>query len=144
MSAMPQIPNGSTVRQNADGTWSYRVGPHAWRPMPSSQTAAPWVSPLVASRLDAQALAVQLQEDGTFLMTSAMAHECPKTRDLAVRVIRAAVLLAGAAALYAAAGQMIKTDDLTDTVEDVIRGAERHHQAGGLHTIATELEGANG
>jgi len=112
--------------------------------MPSSQTAAPWVSPLVASRLDAQALAVQLQEDGTFLMASAMAHECPKTRDLAVRVIRAAVLLAGAAALYAAAGQMIKTDDLTDTVEDVIRGAERHHQSGWLHTIATELEGVNG
>lgn len=88
------VPLGSTIRQNVDGTWSYRVGPHAWRPMPSSQTAAPWVSPLVASRLDAQALAVQLQEDGTFLMASAMAHECPKTRDLAVRVIRAAVLLA--------------------------------------------------
>jgi hypothetical protein len=48
------------------------------------------------------------------------------------------------AALRAAAAQMIKTDDLTDTVEDVIRGAERHHQAGWLHTIATELEGANG
>jgi hypothetical protein len=49
-----------------------------------------------------------------------------------------------AAAFRAAAAQMIKTDDLTDTVEDVIRGAERHHQAGWLHTIATELEGANG
>jgi hypothetical protein len=49
-----------------------------------------------------------------------------------------------AAALRAAAAQMIKTDDLTDTVEDVIRGAERHHQAGVLHTIATELEGVNG
>ncbi len=49
-----------------------------------------------------------------------------------------------AAALCAAAAQMIKTDDLADTMEDVIRGAERHHQAGGLHTIATELEGANG
>jgi hypothetical protein len=39
---------------------------------------------------------------------------------------------------------MIKTDDLADTMEDVIRGAERHHQAGWLHTIATELEGVNG
>jgi len=46
-------------------------------------------------RLDVQALAVQLDEDGKFLMASAMANECPKTRDLAVRVIRAAVLLAG-------------------------------------------------
>ena len=95
MSTMPQIPNGSTVRQNADGTWSYRVGPHAWRPMPAPQTAARWVSPLMASRLDAQALAVQLEEDGKYLMESAMANQCPKTRDLAVRVIRAAVLLAG-------------------------------------------------
>jgi len=49
----------------------------------------------MASRLDVQALAVQLDEDGEFLMASAMANECPKTRDLAVRVIRAAVLLAG-------------------------------------------------
>jgi hypothetical protein len=49
-----------------------------------------------------------------------------------------------AAAFRAAAAQMIKTDDLADTMEDVIRGAERHHQAGWLHTIATELEGANG
>jgi len=47
-----------------------------------------------------------------------------------------------AATLRAAAGQMIKTDDLTDTVEDVIRGAERHRQSGWLHTIATELEGS--
>jgi hypothetical protein len=49
-----------------------------------------------------------------------------------------------AAALRAAAAQMIKTDDLADTMEDVIRGAERHHQAGWLHTIATELEGHHG
>jgi hypothetical protein len=46
-------------------------------------------------RLDSQALAVQLEEDGKYLLASAMANECPKTRDLAVRVIRAAVLLAG-------------------------------------------------
>jgi hypothetical protein len=49
-----------------------------------------------------------------------------------------------AASLRAAAAQMIKTDDLADTMEDVIRGAERHHQAGWLHTIATELEGHHG
>ena len=52
--------------------------------------------------------------------------------------------LANAATLRAAAAQIIKTDDLTDTVEDVIRGAERHHQAGLLWTIATELEGQHG
>jgi hypothetical protein len=45
-----------------------------------------------------------------------------------------------AAALRAAAAQMIKTDDLADIMEDVIRGAERRRQAGELHTIATELE----
>ena len=46
-------------------------------------------------KLDARALAVQLEEDGKYLLASAMAHECSKTRDMAVRVIRAAVLLAG-------------------------------------------------
>jgi hypothetical protein len=90
---------GSTIRRNADGSWSYQVGPHAWRPMLAPQTAAPWATPSAASipmeRLDAQALAVQLEEDGKYLMASAIANQCPKTRDLAVRVIRAAVLLAG-------------------------------------------------
>jgi len=33
---------------------------------------------------------------------------------------------------------------LTDTAEDIIRGAERHHQAGWLCTMAAELEGPNG
>lgn len=45
-----------------------------------------------------------------------------------------------AATLRAAGLQMIKTDDLDDTVDDIIRGAERSHQAGWLHRIATELE----
>ena len=49
-----------------------------------------------------------------------------------------------AAAFRAAAAQMIKTGDLTDTAEDIIRGAERHHQAGWLCTMAAEMEGANG
>ena len=95
----PPVSPGSTIRQNADGTWSYRDGPHAWRPMAAPQTAAPWATPSTTSipteRLDAQSLAVQLEEDGKYLLASAMANECPKTRDLAVRVIRAAVLLAG-------------------------------------------------
>jgi len=43
MSTLPQIPSGSTIRQNPDGTWSYRDGPHGWRPMPAPLTAAPWV-----------------------------------------------------------------------------------------------------
>jgi hypothetical protein len=45
-----------------------------------------------------------------------------------------------AATLRAVAAEMIKTDDLTDTAEDIIRGAERHHQAGWLCTMAAELE----
>ncbi len=49
-----------------------------------------------------------------------------------------------ATAFRAAAAQMIKTGDLTDTAEDIIRGAERHHQAGWLCTMAAELEGPNG
>ena len=48
------------------------------------------------------------------------------------------------AALRAAAEQMIKTDDLTDMIEDQIRGAERQRQAKWLYTIATELDGVNG
>jgi hypothetical protein len=48
-----------------------------------------------------------------------------------------------AAALRAAAYQMINVGDLTDDLEDIIRGAERHHQAGRLCTIAAELEAPN-
>lgn len=48
-----------------------------------------------------------------------------------------------AAALRAAGLQMIKTDDLEDMVDDIIRGAERSYQAGWLHRIAAELEGRN-
>ena len=45
-----------------------------------------------------------------------------------------------AAAFRVAAAQMIKTDDLSGTAEDIIRGAERHHQAAWLCTMAAELE----
>ena len=64
------------------------------------------------------------------------AHEAWVTKDDPTSIAQAA--------LRAAAAQMIKTDDLADTTEDVIRGAERHRQAEGLHTIATELEGHHG
>ena len=56
---------------------------------PPSANAVP------AEQLDAQSLAIQLEHDGKYLIASAMANECPKTRDLAIRVISAAVLLAG-------------------------------------------------
>ena len=95
----PPIPAGSAIRQNADGSWQYQSKPGPWCDMPAPQRAAPWATPSAASppmeKLDARALAVQLEEDGKYLMASALAHECPKTRDMAVRVIRAAVLLAG-------------------------------------------------
>ena len=95
----PPVPAGSTVRQNADGFWQYRSEPGPWCDMPAPQKAPPWATFLTASlpmeKLDAQSLAVQIEEDGRCLMASAMAHKCPKTRDFAIRVIRAAVLLAG-------------------------------------------------
>jgi len=43
MSTLPQIPPGSTIRQNADGSWSSRYDSHVWHPMPAPLTAAPWV-----------------------------------------------------------------------------------------------------
>jgi hypothetical protein len=95
----PSIPAGSTVRKNKDGSWQYRNKPGPWYDMPAPQKAAPWATPASASvpkeKLDAQSLAVQLEEDGKHLLECAIARECPKTRDLAIRVIRAATLLAG-------------------------------------------------
>ena len=38
----PPIPAGSTVRQNADGSWQYRIVPGPWCDMPAPQKAAPW------------------------------------------------------------------------------------------------------
>ena len=40
-------------------------------------------------------LATQLKEDGRYLLIAGYVSECTKTRDLGVRVIRAATLLAG-------------------------------------------------
>jgi hypothetical protein len=48
---LPDIPAGSTVRQNTDGSWCYlpQVGP--WLPMADPQGAAPWTDgPAVQSR----------------------------------------------------------------------------------------------
>ena len=41
----PPIPAGSTVRQNADGSWQYRSKPGPWCDMPAPQKAAPWAMP---------------------------------------------------------------------------------------------------
>jgi hypothetical protein len=43
---LPDIPAGSTIRQNPDGSWQYRrrsVGP--WIPMPAPQSGLPWPAP---------------------------------------------------------------------------------------------------
>jgi hypothetical protein len=43
---LPDIPAGSTVRQNPDGSWQYRrrsVGP--WQPIPAPQAGLPWPAP---------------------------------------------------------------------------------------------------
>jgi hypothetical protein len=43
---LPDIPAGSTIRQNPDGSWQYRrrsVGP--WLPMPAPQSGLPWPAP---------------------------------------------------------------------------------------------------
>jgi len=69
-----------------------------WREFNARRRSSSPMSPTDAvpmERLDVQSLAIQLEHDGKYLIASAMAHECPKTRDLAIRVIRAATLLAG-------------------------------------------------
>jgi hypothetical protein len=88
----PPIPAGSTVRQNADGSWQYRSdGP--WCDMPAPQKAAPWaacpspqqpatVAPTLSDRI---ALAIcQAQDNGPpcpapcvrcLAMAAAAAHE---------------------------------------------------------------------
>ena len=43
---LPDIPAGSTIRQNPDGSWQYRrrsAGP--WLPMPAPQSGLPWPAP---------------------------------------------------------------------------------------------------
>jgi hypothetical protein len=45
--SLPDIPTGSTIRQNSDGSWQYQrrnVGP--WLPMPAPQQCLPWQTPL--------------------------------------------------------------------------------------------------
>ena len=43
---LPNVPAGSTIRQNPDGSWQYQrrsVGP--WLPMPAPQQCLPWQTP---------------------------------------------------------------------------------------------------
>lgn len=93
------------------------------------------ITPTIRAALDTFQRAAKRRTAATQAVYEA-AHQAWVTKDDPEHI--------AAATLRAAAAQMIKTDDLTDTVEDVIRGAERHHQAGWLCTIATELEGSNG
>jgi hypothetical protein len=59
---LPDIPAGSSIRQNPDGSWQYRrrnVGP--WLPMPAPQGAASWVDgPAPATITLADRLALRL------------------------------------------------------------------------------------
>ncbi len=57
---LPDIPAGSTIRQNTDGSWWFyylpQVGP--WLPMPTPQGAAPWTDgPAAHSREPASVVA---------------------------------------------------------------------------------------
>ena len=48
---LPDIPAGSTIRQNPDGSWSYLPQAGPWLPMPDPQGATPWTDgPAVQSR----------------------------------------------------------------------------------------------
>ena len=134
MSTLPQIPPGSTIRQNADGTRSYRVGPHVWRPMPAPLTAAPWVvlepaAPALPTgtvpmeRLDAQAQAVL---DAFW-------------RQPGDRSALAAALRAAAAQIAAEEVPPHVTGDVYWPWRNGRATAEEH-----LLAIATELEGING
>jgi hypothetical protein len=39
---LPDIPAGSTVRQNTDGSWSYLPQVGTWLPIPAPQSGLPW------------------------------------------------------------------------------------------------------
>lgn len=89
----PPIPAGSTIRQNADGSWQYRSTSGPWCDMAAPQKTAPWAMPTppkppatVAPTLcDCIALAVcpdrttgapcEAQCDGCRRDSAAVAHE---------------------------------------------------------------------
>jgi hypothetical protein len=55
---LPDIPAGSTIRQNPDGSWQYRrrsVGP--WIPMPAPQSGLAWPAPPAIEQSQATQLA---------------------------------------------------------------------------------------
>jgi hypothetical protein len=59
---LPDIPAGSTIRQNTDGSWQYKrwnIGP--WLPMPDPQGAAPWTDgPAVSKNREPASVAADL------------------------------------------------------------------------------------
>ena len=128
MSTLPQIPPGSTIRQNADGSWSYRVGPHAWRPMPAPLTAAPWVvlEPAAPAPTTGTAMNTPKPRTDAAQAVYEAAHEAWVTRDdpdlIAAATIRALVINHGTPA---PGGSVILNGNF-------------------LITIATELEGHHG
>ena len=128
MSTLPQIPSGSTIRQNADGSWSYRDGPHAWRPMPAPLTAAPWV----------------VLEPAAPAPTTGTAMSTPKGRTDAAQAV-----------YQAAHNAWVTKDDPEHIAAATIRALVTNHGTktmGGsiilngdaVLEIATELEGING
>ena len=131
---LPPVPPGSTIRKNADGSWSYRDGPHSWRPMPAPLTAAPWVvlepaapAPTTGTvpmeRLDAQAQAVLNAYETTHGVSPGLA----------------AALRAAAAQIAAEEVPPHLTGDVYWPWRNGRATAEEH-----LLAIATELKGTNG
>ena len=106
--------------------------------LPAPLTAAPWVvlEPAAPAPTTGTAMSTPKGRTDAAQAVYQAAHNAWVTKDDPSSI--------AAAALRAAAAQMIKTDDLANTMDDVIRGSERHHQAGALCTIATELEGHHG
>ena len=140
MSTRPPAPLGSTIRQNPDRTWSYRDGPHAWRPMPAPLTAAPWVviEPAALAPTTGTAMSTpKARTDDTQAVYEA-AHDAWVTKDDPSSIAAAALR---AAAAQIAAGEI--PPHVTGNVYWPWRNgratAEEH-----LLAIATELEGHHG
>ena len=80
---LPDMPAGSTIRQNADGSWQYQrrnVGP--WLPMPAPQAGLPWrtdgPAPATITPADRLALAVcSVKDPGTGMcVTGYVCNRC--------------------------------------------------------------------
>ena len=140
MSTLPQIPPGSTIRQNPDGSWSYRVGPHAWRPMPTPLTAAPWVvlEPAAPAPTTGTAMSTPKARADAAQAVYEAAHDAWVTKD-DPSSIAAAALRAAAAQITAGEVPPHVTGDVYWPWRNGRATAEEH-----LLAIATELEGANG